>query len=230
MSPSAYVGGVRWLIPAAVGVAALGVFMLYVVPWKDVALIDTPGAAYVLVVAGAIGIVVGVARGSWSRSSQLGVAAGTGSDAKVEAKGGNRRFADAIALAGLALAPVALLAFGSFFFYPLLVSLQGPDPCGGAKGVRQPDTACLLAHPDYYEYDPDTGSLSTRAWRISQTVDAVAWPAAIPLTLVAALISWLALAMGTRRRRAALSGMSITALIVVGLVFFRLILIGGGGD
>jgi hypothetical protein len=69
---------VRWLIPAAVVVTALGIFMLYVPPWKDVALIVPPEAAYVLVVAGAIGIVVGVARGWWSRSSQLGgVAAGT---------------------------------------------------------------------------------------------------------------------------------------------------------
>jgi len=223
---------VRWLISAAVVVAGLGILMLYVPPWKGVALIVPPEAAYVLVVAGAIGIVVGVARGWWSPSRQLGgVAAGTGSDPKGEAMGVNRRSADAIALAALALALVAVLAVGTvFFFEPILVSLYGPDPCGGAKGVRQPDTACVLAHPEYYQYDPVAGSLSTRAWQISQPVDAVAGPAAVPLALVATLISWLALAMGTGRRRAALSAMTMSALIVVGQVFFFLVLIGGGGD
>ena len=222
----------RWLIPAAVVVTGLGIFMLYVPPWKGVALIVPPEAAYVLVVEGAIGIVVGVARGWWSRWRPLGgVAAGTGSDPKGEAMRVNRRSADAIALAGLALALVAVLAVGTvFFFEPILVSLHGPDPCGGAKGVRQPDTACVLAHPEYYQYDPVAGSLSTRAWQISQPVDAVAGPAAVPLALVATLISWLALALGTGRRRAALSAMTISALIVVGQVFFFLVLIGGGGD
>lgn len=203
--------------------------MLYVPPWKGVAQIAPPEAAYVLLVAGAIGIVVGVARGWWSRSRQpAGLAAGLGSDSKGEAIGGNRPLADAIALAGLALSLVAVLAVGTaFYFEPVLVSLQGPDPCGGAKGVRQPDTACVLAHPEYYHYDPVTGSLSTRAWQVSQPVDAVAGTAAVPLALVAALISWLALAMGSRRRGAALSAMTISALIVMGQVLFFLALIGG---
>src|SRR6266481_1650093 len=92
--------------------------MLYVPPWKDVALIVPPEAAYGLVVAGA--------------------------------------------LAGLALALLSPFAVGTvLFFEPILVSLHGRDPCGGAKGVRQPDTACVLAHPEYYQYDPVAGSLST---------------------------------------------------------------------
>ena len=222
----------RWLIPAAVVVTGLGVLMLYVPPWKGAALIVPPQAAYVLVLAGVIGIVVGVVRAWWSRSNRPGgVAAGTGSDPKGAATGRSHRLADETALAGLALAVAALLAVATvFFFEPIIVSVQGPDPCGAAKGVRQPDTACVLAHPDYYQYDPVAGSISTRGSLISQSVGAVAGPAIVPLALVAVLISWLALAMGTRRRRLALSVLTLSGLIVVwmGLVFLALIF--GGGD
>src|SRR5258708_32807509 len=101
--------------------------MLYVPPWKGVALIVPPEAAYGLVVAGAIGIVVGVARGWGSRSRQLGgVAAGTGSDPKGEAMLVNRRTANAIALAGIVLALIAVWEVGTVFvIQPMLVQVQG---------------------------------------------------------------------------------------------------------
>lgn len=141
------------------------------------------------------------------------------------------RIADAIALTGLALALFALLAVGALRFSgPIAVSLQGPDPCGAAKGVRGPDTACVLSHPAYYQYDPATGSVIARGWLISQTVDAVAWPAVLPLALAAALVSGLALAMGTGRRRIARSALTVSAVIVVGIGLFFLVFVGGGGD
>jgi hypothetical protein len=145
--------------------------------------------------------------------------------------GGSHRLADAAALTGLSLALLALLAVGAVYLSgPLVDLLQGPDPCGAAKGVRAPDTACVLAHPDYYQYEPATGSVSARGWLIAQTLDDVAWRAAPPLALAASLISWLALAMGTGRRRTALSGLTISALIALGMGFFLLVLVGGGGD
>lgn len=145
--------------------------------------------------------------------------------------GGGHRLADATALTGLALALLALLAVGALSFSgPIADWLQGPDPCGAMKGVRGPDTACVLAHPAYYQYDPATGSVSARGWLISETVDAVAWPAALPLALGAAMISWLALAMGTGRRHMALLVLTLSALVAGGMSFFFLALIGGGGD
>jgi len=145
--------------------------------------------------------------------------------------GGSHRLADATALTGLALALLELLAVGALSFSgPIGASLQGPDPCGAAKGVRGPDTACVLAHPEYYQYDPATGSVSARSWLISQSLDAVAWPAALPLALGAALLSWLALAMGTGRRRIAVSVLTLSTLVAGGMSFFFLALIGGGGD
>ena len=147
------------------------------------------------------------------------------------AMGGSHRLADATALTGLALALLALLAVGALSFSgPIADSLQGPDPCGATKGVRGPDTACVLAHPEYYQYDPATGSVSARSWLISQSVDAVAWPTALPLALGAAVISGLALAMGTRRRHIAVWVLTLSALIAGGMSLFFLALIGGGGD
>lgn len=141
------------------------------------------------------------------------------------------RLADATALAGLAVALVALLAVGTvILFEPIVASLQGPDPCGAAKGVRQPDTACVLAHPDYYQYDPVASSVSTRGSQISRAVNAVAGPAIVPLALVAALVSWLALAMGTGLRRIAFSVLTVGAVIVVAMGFLFFVLIFGGGD
>jgi hypothetical protein len=212
---------VRWLIPAAVVVTALGVLMLYVPMGKGVALIVPPQAPIALVVAGAIGMVVGVARGWWSRSRRVSNVAGdTGT-----------RLADMTAFAGLAVALASMVAVASvFFLVPVLISLQGPDPCDASKGVRTPDDACFSAHPDYYQYDPVSGSISTPGSRLSQTIDPVLGPAAVPLALGGALISWLALAMRTRFRRTALSALTISSLIVVAQVFFFVALILGGGD
>ena len=225
----------RWLIPASVLATGLGILVLYVPLGKAAALIVPPEAAYVVVLVGAIGMVVGVARG-WSRSSQLGgVDFGAGSDPQGEAMG--RKLADATALAGLAVALVALLAVGSVFVVvPILVSILDPDPCrneivappGGAAPSTQ--TSCLSAHPGYYQFDPVAYAWSTPGSRISRTVDSVAGPAEVPLALAAALISWLALAMGSGRRRTALLALTISSVIVVGQVFWFLIFVVGGGD
>lgn len=150
---------------------------------------------------------------------------------KGPAIGRRHRFAGATALIGFALALLALLAIGALSFSgPIADLLQGPDPCGAVLGKSQPDTTCLQAHREYYVYDPSTGYVNPRGSLISGTVIAVAWPAALPLALAASLISGLALAMGTPRRRVAITALTIGALIAVGIGFFFLILVGGGGD
>jgi hypothetical protein len=144
-----------------------------------------------------ISLSVGVIGAWWSRWTKVGGAsASTGTDAKGARMGLGNRLANATALAGLAVAIAALLAVGLVVVAgPILVSLQGPDPCGAAKGVRPPDPACASAHPAYYQPDPATGYLSTPALRLEQEL-APAWPAALVLALNAALISWLAVFPG----------------------------------
>lgn len=155
----------------------------------------------------------------------------TGGIPKGAAAGGGHRVADATALIGIALAGLAVLAVGGVSFSgPIVESLQGPDPCGAAKGVRGPEIDCVRVHPDYYRYDPATGYVNTRGSLISQAVDAAAWHAAPPLALSAAVISGLALAMGTRHSRSACSALTIGALISVTIGLYLLVLIGGGGD
>src|SRR5260370_18924385 len=128
---------------------------------------------------------------------------------------GSHRLADATALAGLVAAVAALLAAGAFFFAePILASLQGPDPCGAAKGYRPPDKACVAAHPDYYQYDPVGGSLSTPGSRLEHDL-APAFSVALLLALGAALLSWLALAMGTSRRPPPFSALTLFSFIAV---------------
>ncbi|HEV2218898.1 MAG TPA: hypothetical protein VGV88_15190 [Candidatus Dormibacteraeota bacterium] len=132
---------------------------------------------------------------------------------------------------GLSLALLALLALGTVFFFDSIVgSLQGPDPCGATKGFGGPDSACVRAHPDYYAYDPATGSVNPRSQLISQAVDPVAFDATLPLALAAALISWLALAMGTLRRRMSITALTISALVVLAVIVVVLGLAIGGGD
>lgn len=221
----------RWLIPAGVVATGLGLLTLYVPLGKGVALIVPPQAPFALVVAGMTSLVVGVIgawRSRWRHAG--GIATGTAIDSKGADEGSSRRLADVIALAGLAMAMVALLAVGSVFVVePILVSLR-PDPCGAAKGVRPPDPACVSAHPEYYQFDPASGDLSTPGSRLAQTLDPVAWPAALMLALGAALISWLALAMGARRRRTALSALFLGSFILVGMLAPYLLFLIGGGD
>jgi len=141
----------------------------------------------------------------------------------------SHRLADVAALAGIVAAVAALLAAGAFFFAePILVSLR-PDPCGAAKGVRPPDPACASAHLDYYQPDPVTGYLSTPGSRLEQKL-APAWSVALVLALGAALISWLALAMGTIRRRTAVSALTLGSFILVGMLAPYLLFLIGGGD
>src|SRR5229473_7146137 len=66
---------------------------------------------------------------------------------------GNHRVADPTALAGLAVAIAALLAVGSLLVVkPILLSVQGPDPCGyeflGQNGGpdKQSFMSCVSAH------------------------------------------------------------------------------------
>ena len=147
------------------------------------------------------------------------------------ATSGGHRLANVAALTGLAFALLAVLALGTvFFFDSIVVSLQGPDPCGATKGAFGPDTACAQAHPDYYAYDPATGYVTPRSLLISQAVDPVAFDATLPLALAAALISWLALALGTSRRRMAIAALTIGGLVAVAIGFLFLAFVGGGGD
>jgi hypothetical protein len=218
----------RWLIPAAVVATGLGLLMLYVPMSRGVALIVPPQAPLALVVAGMTGLVVGVI-GAWrSRARNGGIPAGK--EVKGAGVGASHRPADVAALAGLVVAVAALVAAGAFFFAePILASLQGPDPCGAAKGYRPPDPACVAAHLDYYQPDPVTGSLSTPTTRLEQDL-APAWSLALVLALGAALISWLALAMGTSRRRTAVSALTLGSFILVGMLGPYLLFLIGGGD
>ncbi len=149
---------------------------------------------------------------------------------------GNHRVADATALAGLAVAIAALLAVGSLLVVePILLSVQGPDPCGyeflGQDGGpdKQSFMSCVSAHAEYYQYNPVTGSFSTPGSRISQTLEPVG-PAAPLLALGGVLISWLALAMRTGRRRIAFSALTLSALLAAGMAFPLLVIVLGGGD
>ena len=149
---------------------------------------------------------------------------------------GNHRVADAAAIAGLVVVLAALLAIGSLFVVePILRSAQGPDPCGyeflGQNGGpdKQSFMSCVSAHAAYYQYDPVTGSFSTPGSRISQTLEPVG-PAALLLALGGVLISWLALAMRTGRRRIAFSALTLSALLAAGMAFPILVNVLGGGD
>lgn len=218
----------RWVIPASVVVIVLGLLMLYVPLGKGAALIVPPQTPIALVLLGTIGIVVGVIRTWWLRLKPPGnTVAGVETQPLRTDAGERGRAANAAAVGGLILALLAVLAAGSVFVgVPFVTSLYGPDPCGG-----QFDTACFAAHPDYWHEDLEAGSWSPPAAWLSRTLDPIAWPAALGLALAAVLTGWLALANGTRRRRTALSALSLGSLTLLfmlipylGFLFF------GGGD
>jgi len=205
----------RWLIPAAVVVTGLGILALYVPVGKGIEFFIPPFTPIALTVVGTIGLVVGLV-GAWRRRME-----------PVGAVSGGQRLADSTARAGLVFAVGALMAISSVYVVePILVSLQGPDPCAGRF-----DTACFMAHPDYWQHDPVADSWAPPSARLSQTLLPVAWPAGLGLALAAALVSWLALATGTRRRRVALSALTLGVLVLLFMLvpWFGLLL-GGGGD
>src|SRR5712692_3815134 len=127
----------------------------------------------------------------------------------------NSADADTAALAALFSALAALLALGVVFIVePVIVAIQGPDPCAVSTVLGQPDPACFKAHPGYFQCDPAAGSCTTPGARISRAVDPVAWPAALALALVPVVVGWLARAMWTRRRRLALTALTLGSLIL----------------
>ena len=204
----------RWVLPAAVVVSALGVLLLYVPLGNAAASTISPGALFVLLPVGTIGIAVGVI-GAWRNRAQ-----------EVGAIAASHRVADATAWAGLVVAVAALLAVSSVYVVePMIASLQGPDPCAGRF-----DTACFAAHPDYWQHDPSADSWVPAPARLSETVLPVAWPAGLGLALAAALVSWLALASGTRRRRIALSALTLGSIVFVFMVVPSFGFLLGGGD
>jgi len=143
------------------------------------------------------------------------------------------RVADAAAVAGLVAAIAALLALGLLFGGDSLVTwLQGPAPCGvkGSLPNPQPDPACLSAHTEYYQFDPATYSWTTPESRLSRSVDPIAWPASFLFALGGGLIGWIALAMSTRRRRTAISALTVSSVIVLGIAGLFVGLAAGGGD
>jgi hypothetical protein len=206
---------VRWVTPAAVIVTGIGLLTLYVPLGKGMEFLIPPFSPIALTVLGTIGLVVGLV-GAWRKRIE-----------PIRAVSGSQRLADSTALAGLVVAVTALLAISSIYVVePILVSLQGPDPCGGRF-----DTACFMAHPDYWQHEAVADSWAPPSARLSQTLLPVAWPAGLGLALAAALVSWLALATGTRRRRVALSALTLGVLVLLFMLvpWFGLLL-GGGGD
>ncbi len=141
--------------------------------------------------------------------------------------------ADVVALAGLIFALVAVAAISLMFVgEPLVASLEGPSPCGvkGSFPDPQTDPACLSAHSDYYQYDPGADAWTTPAMRLSLTLNPIAWPSALFFALGGGLTGGIALAMGTRRRRTAITALALSSVIVVGIVVFFIGLVASGGD
>ena len=200
-----------WLLPTAVVVLCIGALAFYQPVEKWIFLIVPPGAIPVVLLVGAIGMVVGVVR-EWRRDA-------------VEVGG----VADALTWVALIVAIVTTLTFGSIWVLePTLGPLKGPDPCSNAL-VRQEgrvtstiDAACFSAHPDYYFHDPVSGRWYISGSTLSQTIDPVAQQAAVALVLGVALLSALALALGTARRRIALSVVTLSSLVIVGMVLLFL--------
>ena len=142
------------------------------------------------------------------------------------------RVADAAALVGIVAAVAALLAASLVFVIePILVSLQGPDPCVPSKSLpdKQSMMACFSAHPDYYQLGPGAGPYSTPQSRFAQEL-APAWAAALLLAIVATLSSWLALSERTRRRRAAISALVVGSLVIFVILAPVLAFLVVGGD
>lgn len=212
----------RWVIPAAVVATVVGLLLLYPPLGLAAALILPPQAPFALILAGTVGIVVGVT-GAWrSRSSQAG---GVGPSGGTRLSVATPRVADAAALAGLVVALAALLALSLVYIVePILASPQGPDPCHGRY-----DPACFAAHPEYWQPFDGGYGWSNPGSRSSQSLTPF-WLVALPLALGAVLISWLALAKGTGRRRTAFSALTLASLVVVGMVvgYVGLLLSGGG--
>jgi hypothetical protein len=141
--------------------------------------------------------------------------------------------ADVVALAGLIFALVAVTALSLVFVgEPLIASWEGPSPCGVKGSIPDPQTdpGCLSAHLDYYQHDPVADAWTTPEMRLSMTVDPIAWPAGFFFGLVGGLTGGIALAMSTRRRRTAITALTFSSVIVVGIVVVFIGLAAGGGD
>ena len=138
-----------------------------------------------------------------------------------------RRYAGWATLIGLILAVVAVLAFGSAWVEgPIFDALYGPDPCH-----QQYDPACFAAHPTYWHHDSNADAWIPAPAQATETIGAIDWPAAFVLAVGAGIISLLALAMGTGRRRIAFSALGASGLVVLSMVIGVLGLwFGGGGD
>lgn len=145
------------------------------------------------------------------------------------------RVADVAAVAGLLAAVMALVSASLVYVVePILISMQGPDPCSLTlthAPEPPPDIiSCFNAHPDYYHHDTRLGSYSTPASRLSAALGP-AWYWALFLAIVAILSSWLAFQEQTRRRRTAISALIVGSVILAGIVLpYLMFLVVGGGD
>jgi hypothetical protein len=167
--------------------------------------IPIPGPApRALVGVGLLGIVVGTAGIAGSRWRVP--VAGTDDQAVVP------RAADAAAYGGLVAASTALAAMIVIqFAWPAIVRGAGAGPCD-----QSATATCFSAHPDFYqELPPGSGHFTTPASRFSDAALLPVSQAAWPLALGAAATSLIAIASGTRRRRAAVIGVVLGSIAVV---------------
>jgi len=181
--------------------------------------IPVPGPApRALIGLGLLGIVVGAAGVAGSRWRVP--VAGTDDQAVVP------RAADAAAYGGLIAASTALAAMIVIqFAWPAIVRGAGAGPCD--QGAT---TTCLSAHPDFYrELPPGSGHFTTPASRFSDAALLPVSQAALPLALGAAAISLIAIASGTRRQRAAVTGMLLGSItvVVMATMFLGGVFVGG---
>ena len=227
----------RWfaLWIAAVVATALGVLLLYLEPGllvlgkgADPALRLVGGYLPVaFIVAGIIGIVAGAA-GIWHARRREGAGAAavgaTGRRGSVMVMSG--RVPDTLALVALVVAGAALLAWiFVFFLWPVIASTMGAGPCG-----QNPTAACMSAHSDYYKQLSPGDGFSTPQSRIYHVVLTPVLLTDWPLALAAAVVGWLALALGTQRRRQATLGLAFGSLTVVGTAIPSILQVIGGGD
>lgn len=114
-------------------------------------------------------------------------------------EGSNMRLADLAAWTGIVVAGVGLLA-------AIVVLISAP--CAHVS-----TGACLAAHPDFYQPEASGFYYSSPVERLC------AWVA-----LSGALISWLAIKLGTNQRRTAIAALIIGSLPIVAIATVRVII------
>ena len=214
----------RWIVIWLVGAAVLifGVGTIYVGQTSFGAgkagdLYPPPQMFPALLISGVVGLIAGTA-GVWRTLARPPASAPP-----------KRRitFANVASPVGLIAAAAALGAVVIVFTAPSIAQqAAGSDPC-----AQSYSPSCFSAHPDYYQATDGGDHWTTPSSRVNEGVAPfflVAWP----IALAGALISILALAAGTARRRTAIAGLVLGSGIAIGQVLLELgMMLGlGGGD